>query len=113
MAETKSIVRETPNLELDRGKTDQIDHPNLLAVKGVSRPDNVPTGNPFFDLVREWVTSRKKFQKGTYKNEFFKFMANSGIGQMGRGLGGKQVMDINQYRINIPSSELSSPVYAG
>lgn len=67
----------------------------------------------FFRLVKEFVTKRNAYDKKTYHNELYKLIANSGIGQMGRGLGVKYVRDINLYNLPIPTSELSSPVYAG
>lgn len=68
--------------------------------------------NPFFNLVKELVEKRSRYEKGSYHNAFYKLIANSGIGQMGRGLGGKTNLDINGYPIPIPTSELSSPLYA-
>lgn len=131
----KSRVTESP-----LNKDESHNHDSLLAVEGVHSTDNVPIDNitlqyleqqaqvqehksgteteknqktPFFKLVHELVTNRNKFEKKTYNNELYKLIANSGIGQMGRGLGGKSESDINLYKIPIPASDLSSPVYAG
>lgn len=78
-------------------------------LKNVSDEDSTA----FFRLVKELVARRNQYQKKTYYNELFKLVANSGIGQMGRGLAGKSVEDIDLKKRPIPSSELSSPVYAG
>lgn len=67
----------------------------------------------FFMLVRSLVVQRNKFEKYTFNNEFYKLLANAGIGQIGRGLGGKTVTDVNLTKVVLPPGVLSNPLYAG
>jgi len=68
----------------------------------------------FFLVVKELLTERLKYSKGSYMNLLYKFLANAGIGQMARGLNRKPRFDskTNSTKI-LPSGELVSPLYAG
>lgn len=68
----------------------------------------------FFQTTRKLVEERVKYPKGSYMNQLYKFIANSGIGQMARGLSQKKVFDTETCKPKmIPSGELISPIYAG
>ena len=68
----------------------------------------------FYLVVKELLTERLKYSKGSYMNLLYKFLANAGIGQMARGLNRKPKYDskTNSTKI-LPSGELVSPLYAG
>ena len=68
----------------------------------------------FYLVVKELLTERLKYPKGSYMNLLYKFLANAGIGQMARGLNRKPRFDskTNSTKI-LPSGELVSPLYAG
>jgi len=71
-------------------------------------------GNLFFKTTRKLVEERLKYPKGSYMNQLYKFIANSGIGQMARGLNQKKVFDTETCKTKvIPPGELISPLYAG
>lgn len=63
--------------------------------------------------MRDLVQQRNKYSKKSYNNEFYKLIANSGIGQMGRGLNEKQALDVNLTPVTITGGNLTSPLYAG
>lgn len=68
----------------------------------------------FFLTTRKLVEERVKYPKGSYMNQLYKFIANSGIGQMARGLNQKKVFDTETCTTKvIPPGELISPLYAG
>lgn len=67
----------------------------------------------FFSVVQKLIVQRNKFPKRSYENEFYKLLANSGIGQMGRGFGGKKALDVNLTHVEIPSGPMSNPLYPG
>jgi len=70
--------------------------------------------NSFFLTTRKLVEERLKYPKGSYMNQLYKFISNSGIGQMARGLNQKKVFDTETSKTKvIPSGELISPLYAG
>jgi len=68
----------------------------------------------FYLVVKELLTERLKYSKGSYMNLLYKFLANAGIGQMARGLNRKPRYDskTNSTKI-LPSGDLVSPLYAG
>jgi len=68
----------------------------------------------FYLVVKELMTERIKYPKGSYMNLLYKFLANAGIGQMARGLNQKVKFDskTNSTRV-LPSGDLVSPLYAG
>ena len=68
----------------------------------------------FYLVVKELLTERLKYSKGSYMNLLYKFLANAGIGQMARGLNRKPKYDskTNSTKI-LPSGDLVSPLYAG
>ena len=72
------------------------------------------TESNFYLVVKELLTERLKYSKGSYMNLLYKFLANSGIGQMARGLSRKPKYDskTNSTKI-LPSGDLVSPLYAG
>jgi len=68
----------------------------------------------FYLVVKELLTERLKHSKGSYMNLLYKFLANSGIGQMARGLSRKPKYDSKTNSTKImPSGDLVSPLYAG
>jgi len=72
------------------------------------------SGGSFFKTTRKLVEERLKYPKGSYMNQLYKFIANSGIGQMARGLNQKKVFDTETCKTKvIPPGELISPLYAG
>jgi len=68
----------------------------------------------FFSVVKELLTERLKYPKGSYMNLLYKFLANAGIGQMARGLNRKVKFDSKTNSVKVlPSGELVSPLFAG
>jgi len=68
----------------------------------------------FFKTVKRLVNERNKYEKGSYMNQLYKFLANSGIGQMARGLNRKKAFDTKSLKPEIISpGDLISPLYAG
>lgn len=63
--------------------------------------------------MRELVQKRNNYPKKSYNNELYKLIANSGIGQMGRGLNEKHALDSSLNSILIPGGKLTSPLFAG
>jgi len=85
--------------------------------QGFSKEDSNVTEyseSNFYLVVKELLTERLKYSKGSYMNLLYKFLANAGIGQMARGLNRKPKYDskTNSTKI-LPSGELVSPLYAG
>lgn len=84
-------------------------------------PDNVPPApktsrkdlSAFFFKVRDLVQRRNKYTKKSYNNELYKLIANSGIGQMGRGLNEKYSLDVHLNSNPITGGKLTNPLYAG
>ena len=71
-------------------------------------------GTNFFKTVKKLVVERNKYEKGSYMNQLYKFLANSGIGQMARGLNQKKVFDTKSLKPEvITAGDLISPLYAG
>jgi len=77
-------------------------------------PEFSESSSNFYLVVKELLTERLKYSKGSYMNLLYKFLANAGIGQMARGLNRKPRFDskTNSTKI-LPSGELVSPLYAG
>ena len=68
----------------------------------------------FFKTVKRLVSERNKYEKGSYMNQLYKFLANSGIGQMARGLNRKKAFDTKSLKPELISpGDLISPLYAG
>lgn len=60
------------------------------------------------------ITERQKHAKGTLQNLFYKFLGNSGIGQMSRGLSQKKAYDhISNSTVVIAGGLLTNPIVAG
>lgn len=60
------------------------------------------------------ITERQKYEKGTLNNLFYKFLSNSGIGQMSRGLSQKKTFDhISNSTVVIAGGRLTNPLVAG
>ena len=71
-------------------------------------------GTNFFKTVKKLVVERNKYEKGSYMNQLYKFLANSGIGQMARGLNRKKAFDTKSLKPElITAGDLISPLYAG
>jgi len=71
-------------------------------------------GTNFFKTVKKLVVERNKYEKGSYMNLLYKFLANSGIGQMARGLNRKKAFDTKSLKPEvITAGDLISPLYAG
>ena len=93
---------------------------NSLSVKGENENGNGngteygTINSNFYSIVKELMLERLKYPKGSYMNLLYKFLANSGIGQMARGLNQKVRYDsqTNSTKI-LPSGDLVSPLYAG
>jgi len=82
---------------------------NSLVIK-----DDFSSNSNFYSIVKELLTERLKYSKGSYMNLLYKFLANSGIGQMARGLNQKVRYDSHTNSTKILSSgDLVSPLYAG
>jgi len=81
-------------------------HP-FLETHGFERSD-------FFLLMELFTKERSKHAKKTYNNVLYKFLANSGIGQLARGLARKETFNpaANMSTV-IPSGTLTNPLYAG
>lgn len=68
----------------------------------------------FFKLMKHWTEKRKLYPRNTYNNLFYKFLANSGIGQLARGLSRKPTFDPSSNSAQpIPASKITNPLYAG
>lgn len=68
----------------------------------------------FHITIKTLVTERMRYPKGSYMNQLYKFIANSGIGQMARGLSQKRVFDTETCKTKcVEPGELISPLYAG
>jgi len=78
------------------------------------KDDSSSSNSNFYSIVKELLTERLKYSKGSYMNLLYKFLANSGIGQMARGLNQKVRYDSHTNSTKILSSgDLVSPLYAG
>lgn len=74
----------------------------------------IDTESSFYQIVKELLTERLKYPKGSYKNLLYKFLANAGIGQMARGLNQKVKFDCRTNSTKIlPSGDLVSPLFGG
>lgn len=68
----------------------------------------------FHSVIKELTLKRKEYPKGTYENQLYKFLANSGIGQMARGLNQKKVFDASTRSVKkVESGVLVNPLYGG
>jgi len=80
----------------------------------IDEKDDFSSNSNFYSIVKELLTERLKYSKGSYMNLLYKFLANSGIGQMARGLNQKVRYDSHTNSTKILSSgDLVSPLYAG
>lgn len=69
---------------------------------------------PFSNVIYKLVNERRKHQKGSYNNLLYKFVANSGIGAMGRGLSQKTTFSpATMGQTTIPTGILTNPLYGG
>lgn len=86
---------------------------NIMSVNETS--SNIKSGGTnFFKTVKKLVVERNKYEKGSYMNQLYKFLANSGIGQMARGLNQKKAFDTKSLKPEvITAGDLISPLYAG
>jgi len=83
-------------------------------VPKTSEGPKIKSDRRFFKTTRKLVEERIKYPKGSYMNQLYKFISNSGIGQMARGLNQKKVFDTETCKTKvIPPGELISPLYAG
>lgn len=68
----------------------------------------------FFKAIYTLINERIKYPTGTYLNLLYKYMANAGIGAMGRGLNMKKVYDpATGSHVPVPAGPLTNPLYAG
>lgn len=68
----------------------------------------------FFNLMKRWTEKRKLYPRNSYHNLFYKFLANSGIGQLARGLSRKPAFDPGTNSTQpIPASQITNPLYGG
>lgn len=68
----------------------------------------------FFILMNKLISERQKHPKGSLQNLFYKFLSNSGIGQMSRGVGQKTSYDhVTNTSQVIPGGDLTNPIVAG
>ena len=68
----------------------------------------------FHTVIKELTMRRKEYPKGSYENQLYKFLANSGIGQMARGLNQKKVFDASTRSAKkVESGVLVNPLYGG
>jgi len=87
---------------------------NVGEVKSGTSSDFKTGGTNFFNTVKKLVVERNRYKKGTYMNQLYKFLANSGIGQMARGLNQKKAFDTKSLKPElITPGDLISPLYAG
>jgi hypothetical protein len=65
-------------------------------------------------LVKLLTDEREKYPKGTYYNLIYKFLANAGIGQFGRGLSRKlQYSPRSDSTVVVSGGTLSNPLLGG
>lgn len=103
--------------EIDETNKNQVvdEHQTQNEIVSIDSPDiECETESNFYLVVKELMTERIKYTKGSYMNLLYKFLANAGIGQMARGLNQKVKFDskTNSTRV-LPSGDLVSPLYAG
>ena len=68
----------------------------------------------FYQVIKSLITERSKHPTGSLNNLLYKFMANAGIGAMGRGLNQKTVYDPSTGGYStVPAGVLTNPLYAG
>ena len=86
----------------------------IVSVESPDIENETKNESNFYLVVKELMTERIKYPKGSYMNLLYKFLANAGIGQMARGLNQKVRFDskTNSTRV-LPSGDLVSPLYAG
>jgi len=83
-------------------------------IKDLKKDPKIKEKSDFFKTVKRLVSERNKYEKGSYMNQLYKFLANSGIGQMARGLNRKKAFDTKSLKPEIISpGDLISPLYAG
>lgn len=72
------------------------------------------TKQDFYRLVKSLTLEREKYPKGTYYNLVYKFLANAGIGQFGRGLSRKtQYSPKLDSTVVVGGGPLSNPLLGG
>jgi len=107
---------------LEKNYTDKIEETFFKGKRGMRKdPDLIKDPkikdlkkSDFFKTVKRLVVERNKYEKGSYMNQLYKFLANSGIGQMARGLNRKKAFDTKSLKPEIISpGDLISPLYAG
>jgi hypothetical protein len=113
--------------DIEKNKNDK-DFPskmkNLQAAKNEQSVDSVPyvkfdnsfdlCKTKFFNIFRELLLERSKYPKKSYLNDYYKFLLNSGIGNMGRGLSDKTIYDPKtRSNTTSPMGALTNPLYAG
>lgn len=109
----KTLNEEMLLLSKNRGFTETMSKltriRNILDITG-----NVSIKQGYLSFVKELIKERKKHEKGTYENAFYKLLANAGIGQYGRGLNLKRGFDTRTGSTQfIPSGRLSKPLIGG
>lgn len=68
----------------------------------------------FYNAIHTLISERAKYPAGSLMNLLYKFMANAGIGAMGRGLNLKMVYDpTTTSYVPVPAGPLTNPLYAG
>jgi hypothetical protein len=122
------FLKEGLKTELNSESIQRVDESNLQVVE-IFPDNNVPSDiqkqlllknlqfkfakTDFFKLVSFLIEERKKFPSKSYKNLLYKLIANSGIGQMSRGLSRKKSYNPSLRATSvIPSGPLTNPLYA-
>jgi len=122
--ENAQSIQRQPNQSLCY---EELDYVQLQAVEG-TQIDHVPYENmlkqtykkfenfeitDFYKLVKSLIDERKKYPSKSYNNLLYKLIANSGIGQMSRGLSRKKSYNpLLKTTTIIPSGSLTNPLFA-
>jgi len=107
----KYLIKNSVNTNPNPNPKDMENKKNSLIA---NEKDDFSSNSNFYSIVKELLTERLKYSKGSYMNLLYKFLANSGIGQMARGLNQKVRYDSHTNSTKILSSgDLVSPLYAG
>lgn len=75
----------------------------------------IPNEYPFKNYCQYWIDERKKYKKGTPGNTRCKLMANSLYGKTGQSVTdakGTKYIDGEKFKIAIPQSHATNPIYA-
>lgn len=110
-----------------KGRANSLIHPTVLRIQeqidlktsaeqntGQDFTREISGKTPFFEVIDNLLKERKKYKKNTYNNLLYKFIANSGIGAMGRGLNYKTHFDPSSGQtVPMEPGLLTNPLYGG